>query len=929
MKSLFTIALFATLFSFNANAQFDYYLQGDGLDISVPTNWKNNLGNSPNVVNGLLGITNDIFHMNDLAETTTYDGVVNSSIKFHGNIEAYTAGVNITISDGVTLTVADDGSVSGGSDITVTGSGTLSMSGTAGQTLPLITGLDTLELGGSSIRSASGDVSPSYLSFVSNSVTLQMGSNAFSATGVLNSGTGNKISTENNGATPVSAITYPSGVNVVFTYNSANGSDLQTIPAATYSGGITIESGTNAQAGGNIVINDGFSIAGSFDMQTYTLSGTGTVTATAGTFYTANTSSTPFPAGCTFYHLMMRGAADQTVPSCTVDHDLLLNQAGTITASGAISADRIDFLSSANFDMATHQLTDVTSFISFSGTHTFTTGYTGGGFPYPSGLSFNNANVTVEFDGAGDQDIPGGTVYVLNLAGSGTKSLSNSESLTIGSGSAGTLDIQPGVALSTASGTTLTIDHATLTLHADASNYSQMKVLGTLTNNSGSYVKEHYLDVSSPRYFNMGAGVSGATFNSLAESGATIVASSGSTGSVWLWNATNSQWTAPSSTSDNMSAYVGYTIFAGTNAGTDFLRGTSGTVSAEGTAVVTTDAVQPITYHDGSGTNTSLFTPGSWGWNFYSNPFTATYDWSGQSLPANVNNAVYIWDEPNNRYTSYVGTVGANGGTQYIAPGQSFWVQSSATPSQTTFTMPYSQTTVSNAPTFFKTVPDHGKLELRDTSGNIIDETAIRFDNNATLNFDGAFDAYQRTSGTGRAFAYVEINKDQYSICSTPTYFTHFPVSVDINGGGEVFTFTFNDNDLTAFNEAVLEDRYTGKFTTLTQGGSYAFTMNSSQPKDRFILHFTNNRVDLDEFDGSDITVGIVNHQLYLFNQSAEMGTAVSGQVIDVNGRVIESFTTRIDSEKTTLPLPSMATGVYFVKLATEDATWTEKIIIQ
>jgi hypothetical protein len=64
--------------------------------------------------------------------------------------------------------------------------------------------------------------------------------------------------------------------------------------------------------------------------------------------------------------------------------------------------------------------------------------------------------------------------------------------------------------------------------------------------------------------------------------------------------------------------------------------------------------------------------------NLVGNPYAATIDWdSGNFTKSNVTNAIWIWRASSRSYATYISGVSQNGGSRYIASGQSFFVRSS------------------------------------------------------------------------------------------------------------------------------------------------------------------------------------------------------------------------------------------------------------
>ena len=68
-------------------------------------------------------------------------------------------------------------------------------------------------------------------------------------------------------------------------------------------------------------------------------------------------------------------------------------------------------------------------------------------------------------------------------------------------------------------------------------------------------------------------------------------------------------------------------------------------------------------------------THGTSGYSLVGNPYAAVVDWSKVTKTTNVSGIVRVWNPSCRQYSTYNGSDGVNGGTKFIAPGQSFFVQ--------------------------------------------------------------------------------------------------------------------------------------------------------------------------------------------------------------------------------------------------------------
>jgi len=139
--------------------------------------------------------------------------------------------------------------------------------------------------------------------------------------------------------------------------------------------------------------------------------------------------------------------------------------------------------------------------------------------------------------------------------------------------------------------------------------------------------------------------------------------------------------------------------------------------------------------------------PDWYGWNFVGNPYTSAIDWNAASgwTKTGIDGTIYLYN--NGVWVTWNGTAGTNGGTQYIAMGQGFFVNVTdvgSYPSYATLTMT-NEVQVHNSIGYLKnqkTIPS--ELVRLEVSNEVdTDETVIYFEEEATKGFDAQFDAHK------------------------------------------------------------------------------------------------------------------------------------------------------------------------------------------
>jgi hypothetical protein len=301
------------------------------------------------------------------------------------------------------------------------------------------------------------------------------------------------------------------------------------------------------------------------------------------------------------------------------------------------------------------------------------------------------------------------------------------------------------------------------------------------------------------------------------------------------------------------------------------------------------------------------------GWNLVGNPYPSAIDWDYYTgwTKTNVENATYRHVDAAT-WASYVGGVGINGGTRYIAPCQGFFV--SVTDGQTTGTlnMNNSVRTHTSTPFFKDEVADIVRLEV---SGNgYTDETVIRFLDIATNDFDADWDAHKLFGTVNEAPAIYCADNGMMAINSLPETNT-VPVGVKTGVPGE---FTITATEISEFSNVFLEDLLTDAYTDL-KTGSYTFSYDM-EFDNRFILHFTPMGVG----EGIADQINIYSTQKDVF---VNVPANTSGEIAIYNVMGQEITRTGINSTVNKVTLNESA--YYVVKVMSNESVVTKKVFVR
>ncbi|NQU31853.1 MAG: T9SS type A sorting domain-containing protein [Bacteroidetes bacterium] len=299
------------------------------------------------------------------------------------------------------------------------------------------------------------------------------------------------------------------------------------------------------------------------------------------------------------------------------------------------------------------------------------------------------------------------------------------------------------------------------------------------------------------------------------------------------------------------------------------------------------------------------------GFNFVGNPFTSAIDWDAASgwTRTNVNNATYVYN--NGTWASYISSVGSNGGSQYIAMNQGFFVQASAAGSLAMT----SSVCVHNAVTF-KNQMDAGQIiRLELTDADLTDETVIRIIDGATTIFDGNLDAHKFFSFNTEYPQIFSTANDFMSINSLPE--ANEAIGLDVSGA-DGNSMTISVTEALDFDNLYLKDELTGQVTNL-KVEDYTFTYNADI-SNRFNLFFS--ITDVTETPENDIMI-------FAYDQTIQVNLEGFNQTnISVYNLLGQEIAT-VNANANQVLIPIFNSGYYVVKVADGNRVSTQKVFIK
>ena len=502
------------------------------------------------------------------------------------------------------------------------------------------------------------------------------------------------------------------------------------------------------------------------------------------------------------------------------------------------------------------------------------------------------------------------------------------------------LTLDPGARVD-AGGVTTTVS-GTANLNASASGYSQF--LGDMGTSSVSW--DSYLDGgggSSPsRWHNVAIPVVGATLDDVGFNNAAFLQANGNSSStnVWTYDASavggtdpEGDWVPESDLTTGNLDGKGFSIYlddANFGSATSTLN-----VLGEFFAGSKTISIEP----QGS-------TPSNngYGWNFIGNPFPCAIHWDDVATGnSDITSTYWIFNDDTGQWIAYneaaSGTTpGATGGgsganstaSDFIAPGQSFFVQAANSNSGASMTIDNNDRDISGTPTINKRSKVQNALTIltRERKSGNQDFTWMGFEMGMTDNLDSRVDATKLfndkqefpaiyTKGSQNEMIYNFLD-DQFSYRTVDLYleYEQDQKSLEIEG-----FFDYLDPSWSVLLEDKLKNR-----TVNLRNQNYTFTHNTANMKQRFTLHINKgNYVGSEELDVTEVYAFVEGDQLKVnLEQWSGQGMA---RVYDLQGRVIASQ--EVSGGNTSeVSLSGYAPGLYVVKVTAQDEeVLTQKII--
>nr|WP_321226793.1 Calx-beta domain-containing protein [uncultured Psychroserpens sp.] len=485
-----------------------------------------------------------------------------------------------------------------------------------------------------------------------------------------------------------------------------------------------------------------------------------------------------------------------------------------------------------------------------------------------------------------------------------------------------TVTVNPGASLTIDVVATLTVTD-NFTLESVSNSYSSLILDGTIT---GTVNYSRHINTTASTSGNdlISAPLTGQTFTSFVDANSNIV--SNNDNSLYLFGPfekpTNEYITYGSSETATLDPAIGYRA-ASTDDGNFIFTGT----------VNKTDKATPIV---SSGT-------GNTEWNLIGNPYPSYITLSeflaqNGSLFTIERSGVYGYDgDASTGWTIWNQAYSDFNSGALIAPGQGFLVTSKAAGGTVNFTT--GMRSSGDTDDFIEderssTVINISQLKLQITNSTKMFNTDFYFNDTATLGLNPGYDS--GLLGSVDDFAlYSHLVEENTGLAlgiqtlNNTNLITEVVIPLGVNANqGEQLTFSIAESTLAGSVNVYLEDDIANTSTLLTTG-DYILTPNTNlSGTGRFFLRFTEEALS---------TVENSFNNLNIYTSKATKEIVVNGQLIenticniyDIQGRLVSRTQLNHTTLENRINISTVSTGIYIVKLQSNNFEKTQKLIIE
>lgn len=315
------------------------------------------------------------------------------------------------------------------------------------------------------------------------------------------------------------------------------------------------------------------------------------------------------------------------------------------------------------------------------------------------------------------------------------------------------------------------------------------------------------------------------------------------------------------------------------------------------------------------------------GWHLIGNPYPAVIDWDKVILQ-NVENAVYSWDHNYHRYATYIDGVGVNGGSNYIAAMQGFFIRatysSDGLQQRITFADSMKVSSLESQSVFRSNDKKYLKFSLNGPVGS--DEFILRFNEFYSDEFDEGKDAYKinstnteipNISAVTQQGLHLSINSMTFNLTDTIDLY----IEASVTGIHELKIEEFKED----IDEVFLLNKNTGVLQSL-YGESAFLELQYREIYENYAIVFQSKDpssvkqlVNQFSFSISGNTVQTISSENVKCHQA---------KVVDISGKMVFLQGLNIEGNEVVFNLDDCNSVVYILMLDTSKGSITRKIVL-
>lgn len=536
-------------------------------------------------------------------------------------------------------------------------------------------------------------------------------------------------------------------------------------------------------------------------------------------------------------------------------------------------------------------------------------------------------NGTIDYSKSGNQNIAPLPYYNLTLSGSGDKTITGSTSI-----SRDLLLKNTGVNL---------ISNNNLTLQSTASGTGRLLEIPSGASFVGDLTQQRYVGANQRSWWHLSSPFTNASaadwqnnFQISGEfAGADDVGGSNFASIKWydetkIDPSIDSGWVdfPAANTSEIIEIGRGYRAFLRTD-GSTVLGNT--TISMNGTPN-TGNVNLDVSYSTTGASDAAVA-----GWSFVGNPYPCDINWDDADwVKSNIGDAIYVFDALNKQYATYVGGVGTNGGTKFIASSQGFWVK--ATGNNPILTASEG-VKASNNTAFLRRAPTANVLRVEATDGEYTGDMVIRFHDDATEGFDPELDGqYLGGSHPVSVCTYKPDQTEWYAVNALPVE-GDLDIPVWVIHSDERKTRTLRFKNLSSFDSDLsleLIDSYTGESMEITENLEYNYDFNGDwasnggarfKIRKRFMGTVTAIHTE-SVLTNSGIYPNLITNggPFKVWSNKAE-----TGKITIINSSGDMMYQSEIQLGNNSLVHKNLVPGTYIVNITSENSNSSSKLIVR